>query len=172
MLETDHHRLQFGRGVGDVQTATGNFDHRSVGGSHHRQRCGVAFEEHQGGVCVTGRLPDCLCQRTGGVQFGYQDDIVDAVGPQHTFEPGRGSGVIPDHPGGDDPMPALSCAVPGAKDARERRRGRVIGGEVETAVVDSGSVGVLTLDQNHPNCRGCHRHTENDVHVPLRWLNR
>ena len=171
-VQSGNHGAQFGDDIGGVQVAAGYHHHRAVGGPHDRQRSGGAIEEHQGGVLVAASAPDRLRQRTGSVQFGNQDHVVNAVGPQDLREPGRRGMIGPDHPGGDNPVAVLGSAVSGTENRRVHRRSRIIGAQLDAMMVDGDPAGVGPLDQHHPNCRGCHRHTENDVHVPLRWLNR
>ena len=69
-------------------------------------------------------------------------------------------------------MTALDGTLLSAQDGVHhllRRTGncrRAVGGDLEGVVVDGGPVRVLTLYQHHADRRGCHRHTEHDVHGP------
>ena len=103
------------------------------------------------------------------MQLRDQDDLVDIVGPQGSGELGRSGAIGPRHPDGGDAVSAFGCTVPGAENPREHLIGRSSGAEGVTVVVDGDPGGVRTLDQHHTNRRGCHRHTENDVHEPLRY---
>ena len=82
---------------------------------------------------------------------------------------GRSGAISPCHPDGGDTVTAFGCTVPGGKNPREHLIGRSAGGEGVAVVVDGDPVCIRTLDQHHTNRRGCHRHTENDVHEPLRY---
>ena len=171
-FQAGHHVLHLDHRVGGVQASAVDPDHRAVGDAHDRQRGGIAFEEHQRGVLTTEGLPDRLGQCARRVQFGDQDDVINVVRPQGFLQL-SGCGVVgPCHPGGDDAMSTPDGTVPGAEDPPDHLFSGSSGGEVDAVLVDGGAVGVRTFDQHHTNSRGCHRHTEYDVHVPLRWLNR
>ena len=171
-MQSGNHGAQFGNGVGGVQAAAGNHHHRSVDSAHDRQRGGGAIEEHYGGVLVAASAPDHLRQCTGGVQFGNQDDVINAVGSQGLRKSGRRGMIGPNHPGGDNVVATFDRAVPGTENRRDHRRGGIVGAQSDAMMVDGDPAGVGPLDQHHPNRRGCHRHTEYDVHAPLRQLNR
>ena len=36
--------------------------------------------------------------------------------------------------------------------------------DLEFIFIDGCAVAIFALDQHHPDCRGCHRHTKNGVH--------
>ena len=171
-MQSGNHGAQFGNRIRGVQAAAGNHHHRAVDGAHDRQRGGGVIEEHQGGVLVTAGAPDRLRQGTGGVQFRNQDNVVNAVGPQCLRESGRRGMISPDHPGGGNVVATFGSAVTGAENRRDHRPGGIVCAQSDTVMVDGDPAGVGPLDQHHPNRRGCHRHTEYDVHAPLRQLNR
>ena len=152
-----------------MQAAALDSDHGAVSCPDDGQGGGIAFEEHQGGAFTTQGLPDRLSQRARGMQLRDQDDLVDIVRPEDSLELGRSGAISPRHPDGGDPVSAFGCTVPGAKNPCEHLIGRSAGAEGVAMVVDGDPGGVRTLDQHHTNRHGCHRHTENDVHEPLRY---
>ena len=153
-----------------MQIATLDFDDRAVRGVDHRQRRGVALEEHQGGALVADSGSDGLCQRARGVQFGDQHDVVDALGGERVAQP-RGVVMIPPcHTGGQEPVPAFGGALPGAENGGNhllcRRCRAAVAGYVEDVVVDRWAVRFLAFDQHNADRRWCHRHTKYDLHWP------
>ena len=67
-------------------------------------------------------------------------------------------------------LATLGRTLPGAQDRRDDLFGGVehgrfrVGRDLELLFLDEGAVAVFTLDQHHPDCRWCHRHTKDGVH--------
>ena len=165
-FQSGHHVLHLGRRIGGVQASAVYPHHRPVGDAHDRHRGGIAFEEHQGDVLTTEGLTDRLRQCARRVQFRDQDDIVNVVGPQGFLQLRRIAVVRPCHTGGNDSMRTIGDTNPGAEDPREDVFVGSTGDGGDAMLIDGCAVGVRTFDQHHSNSRGCHRHTEYDVHVP------
>ena len=166
------HLPEFGDRVNGMQAAAIDPNNHAVDGPHDRQGGGGALEEQQRGALVPDGLTDGLRERAGGVQFGDQDDVVDAVRPQDLAQPGRRRMVGPRDADGFQVMPALNRALPGAEDRGDHLIGRIrtgpcrAAGEVHAVAIDGDPVRFLALDQDHADRRWCHRHTKNDVHYP------
>ena len=92
-LDGRDHLGEDGHRVGAVQAAAEHLDDRAVVAAHDRQRGGVAVEEQQAGAVVADRPAGGLGQRARGVQFGDQDDVVDAAGGKRVAQCG-GLGVV------------------------------------------------------------------------------
>ena len=148
-----------------MQASAVHAHHRTVGGTHHRQRGGVAFDEQQSGPLRIGGPPGGLCQRAGGVQLGDHHDIGDILCAQCVAQPRRLAVVGPDDPGGHQPMTVGGDALAGSHDGVEHlTHGILAGPEVHSAGVDRDALAVGALDQHHPDLRGCHRHPEHHLH--------
>ena len=159
-------RLQSGDHLGHgARLAALDLHHRTVGGLYDGQRGGLTLQENQRGAIAADGLADRLRQRAGGVQFGDQHGVGDAVGSQFAAQPGRAGVIGPGHPGRDQTVAALRGAFPGAQDRRDDLVDT--GVDVKGVVVDSDPVGGSALHQRHADGRRRHRHTEHDLHWPL-----
>ncbi len=143
------HIGEHGHGVGAVQGPARHLDHRSVVGLHHRQRRGVTVDEQQCRGVITDRATDRLGQRCGGVPFGDQHDVVDAVRGQRVAQGGRVRMVGPGDADRLQMVPTGGGAFLGSEDGGDDLIGRTDGcriinrGDVEDVMIDGNSVGFL-----------------------------
>ena len=180
-FEGGHHVLKVGGDVIGVRSPGLNRHHRAVDRPHHCHRDGQPaghgagrvgvglFNEQQGRAFVADRAPDRLSERAGGVQFGHHHDVTDVIGAQRLPQPPTVSVIGPRHTDRRQPVRALVNALPGAEKRGHHLLGRagvprIADRHVNDIAVERDTPTIGALDEHHPDSRGCHRHTKNDLH--------
>ncbi len=136
------------------------FGDRSVGDLNDGQRRVLGLHEQHGDALVVDRGAHRLCERGRRQQWGNQHHAAEVTdGELVAQRANRGGihGVSPGHTGGCQSVAGRDRALAGADDRGDHLVDHLIGSsQLNVVMFHGGTVGVLALDKQQADRRGCH----------------